>query len=159
MASGFPPWRRFLKDAELLFAEEVLRLREEIVSFLRSHGSSCNSDVEPNQSFLLSVWHALAKMTADVDPHLPNILSEGVSTGIESPILRSGVWDAVDVDGTAPEPELVPCDLLVQLEPWRSAAEDLPLAKQLLQKDIDAGCLMHLCGGSEGTLGGQDCCS
>ena len=55
----------------------MLRLREEIVGFLRSHGSSCNGDVEPNQFFLLLVWHALAKMTADVDPHLPNILSEG----------------------------------------------------------------------------------
>ena len=134
-------------DAELLSAEEVLHLREEIVGFLRNHGFSCNGDVEPNHPFLLSVWQALAKMTVDVDPHLPNILSEGVPTGIESPISPSGVWDAVDFDGMAPEPELVPCDLLVHLEPWRSAAEDLPLAKQLLQKDIDAGCLMHLRGG------------
>ena len=134
-------------DAELLSAEEVLHLREEIVGFLRNHGFSCNGDVEPNQPFLLSVWQASAKMTVDVAPHLPNILSKGVPTGIESPISPSGVWDAVDFDGMAPEPELVPCDLLVHLEPWRSAAEDLPLAKQLLQKDIDAGCLMHLRGG------------
>ena len=74
------------------------------------------------------------------------ILFEGVPTGIESPIGPSGVWHAVDVDGMALEAEPPSCDILVHHEPWRSAANDSSLAKQPLQKDIDAGCLMRLPG-------------
>lgn len=75
------------------------------------------------------------------------ILIEGVPAGIDSLILPSGVWGPSVCEDAGDAAEAEAAGFIVHQEPWRSASDDLPLAKQLLQKDIDAGALMHLPGG------------
>ena len=125
----------------LFSVQEVQQLRDELVQFLRVSGSPCTDAVAPHQPFLLDAWRACAELCGDVDAALPNILVEGVSTGILDAIPASGVCFPVCVEDTGG-------DLLVHAAPWSSAMEDPALTRRLLQQDIDAGYLMHLPGGA-----------
>ena len=116
-------------------------LRDALVCFLAKQGCVCCKAVLPYQPFLLDAWQALSSFTSDIDSDLPRLLSEGVPTGIISPIVPSKVWDnASDFDGD------VGCDLLVHSSPWKSAADNVPLARSLMMQDVEAGFAYVLCG-------------
>ena len=116
--------------SSLFTSKEIEVVQGCFVEFLCGKGFACNGDASPHQPFLLDVWGALAQLTDDIDAVLPAILSQGVPTGILSPIEPSGVWEPV------PVPEEVPRGLLVHREPWGSAQADLDLVWSLVQKDI-----------------------
>ena len=128
-------------EESLFISEEVAMLRQEVLSFLSSKGFGCDGSVAEHQPFLLHVWQALGTLTSDQDVELPSLLLEGVSTGIAQPILPSGVWEK------KAEPVAVEQDLRVRLEPWRSASDNLPLAKQLVMEDVVAGHAFVIHGG------------
>ena len=100
--------------------------------------------VPPHQPFLLDAWQALSLATADVDAELPQLLKGGVPTGIIKPIAPSKVWDKAD-----------DCDfeldqaLQVHTSPWKSARENLQLARSLMMQDVEAGFAYILAGGIE----------
>ena len=128
-------------EESLFTPEEVEVLRKEVLLFLSSKGFVCDDSVMDNQPFLLSVWQALSALTSDQDVELPRLLLEGVSTGIVQPIPPSGVWEKVA------EPVAVEQDLRVHLEPWRSASDNLALARKLVMDDVAAGHAFVLPGG------------
>ncbi|CAE7206124.1 unnamed protein product, partial [Symbiodinium natans] len=128
-------------EESLFTPDEVEVLRSEVLSFLSSKGFACDDSIVDNQPFLLSVWQALCTLTSDQDVELPRLLLEGVSTGIVQPIPPSGVWEEVA------EPVAVEQDLRVHLEPWRSASDNLALAKKLVMDDVAAGHAFVLPGG------------
>ena len=132
------------KCSDCLFTKaEIHLLQAGLVEFLNSRGHTCNSCVEPHQPFLLSAWRALTEFVQDIDGSLPNVLSEGVPTGIVGPIPASGVWEPLEEPiNVADEP-----DLVVHDQPWKSAQSDPVLVQTLLRKDIDVGHLVHLPGG------------
>ena len=131
------------KCSDCLFTKaEIHLLQAGLVEFLNSRGHACASCVEPHQPFLLSAWRALAEFVQDIDGSLPNVLSEGVPTGIVERIPASGVWEPLEEPiNVADEP-----DLVVHDQPWKSAQSDPVLVQTLLRKD-NAGRLVHLLGG------------
>ena len=114
-------------------------LRAALVDFLNDAGFPCTSQVAPHQPFLLEAWKALAQLLHDKDVNLPDTLSIGVSTGIETPIPASGIWDLVDLEANFDE-----ADLEVHTLPWASASSAADITRQLLDKDVQAGHLMKL---------------
>ena len=133
------------KSAESLFSPpELLRLREELVSFLRSAAVPGSLRVEPYQPFLLDCWDGLCVLSGDVDHALPVTLRRGVPTGVLAPIEASGVWQALD------EPVEFDVDLsLLSIHtcPWKSGLDDEDLTLSLMLKDVSDGFAFELPGG------------
>ena len=126
--------------SEPLFSpSESVLLRAALVDFLNDAGFPCTSQVAPHQPFPLEAWKALAQLLHDKDVNLPETLSIGVSTGIETPIPASGIWDLVDLEANFDE-----ADLEVHTLPWASASSAADITRQLLDKDVQAGHLMKL---------------
>ncbi|CAJ1458009.1 unnamed protein product, partial [Effrenium voratum] len=86
----------------------------------------------------------LSAVVKDPDQDLPEILSEGVPTGVVRPIEPSGTWEEACVED---EPECL--DLLVHLQPWQSGLDDVALTRTLIQEDVAAGHAFVLQGGEE----------
>ena len=129
-------------EQPLFTSMEERTLQEALVHYLTKQGFACSSAIVPHQPFLLEVWQALSLATFDIDSELPELLSEGVPTGIISPIVPSKVWDNagdMDVD--------LDCELLVHSSPWKSAADNVPLARSLMMQDVEAGFAYILPGG------------
>ena len=125
----------------LLSDGEIEVLREGLVSYLRSRGFRCSSHVEPGQPLALEILHALLRLSGDMDGALPELLRDGVPTGIDEPIAPSGVWREVDV------PEEVNGELHVFDSPWKSGLEDPELLMRMVQADVDMGFAEWLPGG------------
>ena len=121
--------------------KEIGALRDELLCFCKDCGYPCSGIVRVHQPFPLEAWKSLALITCDPDAVLPDLLSEGVSTGIVDPIPASGVWGPVDCG------EIDDTDLSVHLTPWGSAHADEELTWALLDKDIAAGHLFEVLGG------------
>ena len=119
-------------------------LQKALVEFLQARSFPCSTAVPPHQPFLLDAWQALSFATTDVDAELPQLLKEGVPTGNLKPIAPPQVWDKAD-----------DCDfeldhaLLVHTSPWKSAGENLQLARSLMMQDVEAGFAYILAGGIE----------
>ena len=87
-------------DQPLFTPDEQTALRDALVCFLSKQGCVCCKAILPYQPFLLDAWQAFPSFTSDIDSDLPSLLSEGVPTGIISPIVPSKVWEnASDFDG------------------------------------------------------------
>ena len=76
-------------DQPLFTPDEETALRDALVCFLAKQGCVCCKAILPYQPFLLDAWQALSSFTSDIDSDLPRLLSEGVPTGIISPIVPS----------------------------------------------------------------------
>ena len=76
-----------------------------------------------------------------MDGALPELLRDGVPTGIDEPIAPSGVWCEVDV------PEEVNGELHVFDSPWKSDLKDPELLMRMVQADVDMGFAEWLPGG------------
>lgn len=87
--------------------------------FLGFNGRQCSEFVQPFQPYTLDIWKACAFFIGDIDRDLPDILMNGVPTGILAPIQPSGVGEPL----TEESPE------------------------DLLAKDISAGHLFEVAGG------------
>ena len=127
-----------------LFSEsEQGQLQGSLAQALDTLGFPCSCEIPIHQPFLLDIWRALTRATFDMDKDLPKLLTEGVPTGILSSIPASGVWDAVEDCDTELENEL-----FVHLVPWKSAADNVELARELFMKDVSAGFAYILPGGA-----------
>ena len=127
-----------------LFSEsEQGQLQGSLAQALDTLGFPCSCEIPIHQPFLLDIWRALTRATFDMDKDLPKLLTEGVPTGILSSIPASGVWDAVEDCDTELDNEL-----FVHLVPWRSAADNVELARELFMKDVSAGFAYILPGGA-----------
>ena len=73
----------------LLSPSESDLLRTALVDFLNDAGFPRTSQVAPHRPFLVEAWKALAQLLHDKDVSLPDTLSVGVSTGIDTPIPAS----------------------------------------------------------------------
>ena len=130
-------------EESLLSPREVDTLREDLQAYLRANGHECHTEVDEGQPLTLDLWRALLQHTEDVDQDLPQLLKEGVPTGIEEPIAASGVWRPVDPQ----EPTDLPLE--VHDTPWSSGSKDPELLRKLIQKDLDKGFAFELQGGLE----------
>lgn len=130
-------------EQHLFSTSEQTQLQDGLAQALVTLGFPCSCEIPVHQPFLLDVWRALTLATADIDQDLPNFLIEGVPTGIVSSIPASGVWDVVDECDAEFENEL-----LIHSVPWKSAADNMELARELLMKDVAAGFAYILPGGA-----------
>jgi hypothetical protein len=111
---------RAKRDDALLSSFEVDTLQRHIQAFLPDLGEICSLAIKQHQPFLLDIWRALSSSLRDADIGLPQVLCDGVPTGIVNPIQPSGVWEECSM-----EEEDQALDLLVHLEPWQSGLEDV----------------------------------
>jgi hypothetical protein len=131
-------WR---KPGSFLSPGEIKELKADMVAFLTDQGHPCTGEIADGQPFTLQIWRAMLELMGDIDTALPEILEQGVPTGIDEAIPASGVWRPRDADD---RPDL---ELLVHTAPWKSGRDDVQGLRRLLQHDAELGFCEKLRGG------------
>ena len=96
------------------------------------------ASISPGQPFRLELMQALAKLIQDPDQDLPEVLAEGVHTGVFSP---SGLWPPAKLQ------PLSQSGLEVCQGNWRPAEEDPETVAALLAEEEAAGWIQQVWGG------------
>lgn len=81
----------------------------------------------------LNILHALQQIMGDRDSTLFPFLVEGVRTGFQTPIPKSGVFPPASPQQKNDLP------LSVHLTNWKSAEDDPQLTRELVQEELDRG--------------------
>ena len=99
------------------------------------------ASISPGQPFRLELMQALAKLIQDPDQDLPEVLAEGVHTGVFSEIKPSGLWPPAKLQ------PLSQSGLEVCQGNWRPAEEDPETVATLLAEEEAAGWIQQVPGG------------
>ena len=104
------------------------------------------SAIEEGQPFRLGLLSHLARITQDIDKHLPSVLAQGVPTGVFEPIVSSNQWPAVDAQ-QAQHP-LDTC--LKEFDTnWKNAEAQPDLLQRLIEEEMAQGWVIEIPGGEQ----------
>ena len=125
---------------------------EEQQSLLEMAAASLNlpqqsaAAVEDGQPFRLKLLSRLACLTQDIDKGLPDILAQGVPTGVFEPIASSHQWPAVEAQHARH-----PLDTCLKEfdSNWKNAEAQPELLQRLIEEEMAQGWVIEIPGGEQ----------
>ena len=125
---------------------------EEQQSLLEMAAASLNlpqqsaAAVEDGQPFRLKLLSRLACLMQDIDKGLPDILAQGVPTGVFEPIASSHQWPAVEAQHA--QHPLDTC--LKEFDSnWKNAEAQPELLQRLIEEEMAQGWVIEIPGGEQ----------
>ena len=120
--------------------ETVQYFRNSLSELLASANLPCDWTIPPGQPFYLHVMQSLSLLLQDPDNSLFFHLVQGVPTGYKNDIPPSNCFPVKQEHLPEPPP------LSVHHVNWKSAEDNLPMTRELVQAEVEAGCVSPFSG-------------
>ena len=129
------------QEGQQRFSQNQLEHARHIIRHHLRNSGVCESwlkeGVSEGQPFHLGLLQGLLATSSDVDSDLPNLLREGVVTGVFDDIQPSGVWRPCERTRSPTDTDIRQCD-----QNWRSADENSDMLDELLRMEVKNGFLV-----------------